>query len=192
MTLTPVAPERCGHIAPMVFEPTEGGYAARCLRCGNTGGGRHRHEKRDARCWSWDEGARDSLRLLASFAASMRRIAPSGCHLGRGGHGRRGSYSERRMMELGSLVAWALLSHVLLYSRWAWVQGLGFLIKPWMIVPPIAPVRPLAAQQARTRGMALPISNTSASAGASSRWKAFWHRREKVRSACSCIETIRH
>jgi hypothetical protein len=29
MALTPVA--------PMVFEPREGGYAARCLRCGTTG-----------------------------------------------------------------------------------------------------------------------------------------------------------
>jgi hypothetical protein len=37
MSLTPLAPERCGHVAPMVIEPTEGGYAARCLRCGTTG-----------------------------------------------------------------------------------------------------------------------------------------------------------
>jgi hypothetical protein len=37
MSLTPVAPERCGHVAPMVSEPTEGGYRARYLRCGTTG-----------------------------------------------------------------------------------------------------------------------------------------------------------
>ena len=37
MSLTPVAPERCGHVAPMVIERMEGGYTARCLRCGTTG-----------------------------------------------------------------------------------------------------------------------------------------------------------
>jgi hypothetical protein len=37
MSLTPIPPERCGHVAPLVIEPTEGGYAARCLRCGSIG-----------------------------------------------------------------------------------------------------------------------------------------------------------
>ena len=37
MSLTPIPPERCGHVAPMVIERVEGGYAARCLRCGTTG-----------------------------------------------------------------------------------------------------------------------------------------------------------
>jgi hypothetical protein len=37
MSLTPVPPERCGHVAPMVMERAEGGYAARCLRCGTVG-----------------------------------------------------------------------------------------------------------------------------------------------------------
>ena len=34
MSVTPVPPERCGHVAPMVIDRTQGGYAARCLRCG--------------------------------------------------------------------------------------------------------------------------------------------------------------
>jgi hypothetical protein len=37
MSVTPISPERCGHVAPMVIEREEGGYAARCLRCGTTG-----------------------------------------------------------------------------------------------------------------------------------------------------------
>ena len=37
MTVTPVPPERCGHVAPMIIDRAEGGYAARCLRCGTTG-----------------------------------------------------------------------------------------------------------------------------------------------------------
>jgi hypothetical protein len=37
MSMTPIPPERCGHVAPMVFERAEGGYTARCLRCGTTG-----------------------------------------------------------------------------------------------------------------------------------------------------------
>lgn len=37
MSLTPIPPERCGHVAPMVVEATGGGYAARCLRCGSVG-----------------------------------------------------------------------------------------------------------------------------------------------------------
>jgi hypothetical protein len=37
MSVTPIPPERCGHVAPMVIERVEGGYAARCLRCGTTG-----------------------------------------------------------------------------------------------------------------------------------------------------------
>jgi hypothetical protein len=37
MSLTPIPPDRCGHVAPMVIEPADGGYAARCLRCGTTG-----------------------------------------------------------------------------------------------------------------------------------------------------------
>ncbi len=37
MSVTPVPPERCGHVAPMVMERAEGGYAARCLRCGTVG-----------------------------------------------------------------------------------------------------------------------------------------------------------
>jgi hypothetical protein len=37
MSVTPIPPNRCGHVAPMVVERAEGGYAARCLRCGTTG-----------------------------------------------------------------------------------------------------------------------------------------------------------
>jgi hypothetical protein len=37
MSVTPIPPERCGHVAPMVIERVEGGYAARCLRCETTG-----------------------------------------------------------------------------------------------------------------------------------------------------------
>jgi hypothetical protein len=37
MSLTLIAPDRCGHMAPMVFERVEGGYATRCLKCGTTG-----------------------------------------------------------------------------------------------------------------------------------------------------------
>jgi hypothetical protein len=37
MSVTPVPPERCGHMAPMVIVRAEGGYAARCLRCGTVG-----------------------------------------------------------------------------------------------------------------------------------------------------------
>ena len=37
MSLTPIPPERCGHVAPMVVEKMGGGYAARCLRCGSVG-----------------------------------------------------------------------------------------------------------------------------------------------------------
>jgi hypothetical protein len=37
MSVTPVPPERCGHVAPMVMDRVEGGYAARCLRCGTVG-----------------------------------------------------------------------------------------------------------------------------------------------------------
>lgn len=37
MSLTPVSPDRCGHVAPMVIDRVDGGYAARCLRCGTTG-----------------------------------------------------------------------------------------------------------------------------------------------------------
>jgi hypothetical protein len=34
MSLTPVPPERRGHVTWIVSEQTEGGYAARCPRCG--------------------------------------------------------------------------------------------------------------------------------------------------------------
>ena len=37
MSLTPVAPERCGHVASMVLERAADGYSARCLRCDTTG-----------------------------------------------------------------------------------------------------------------------------------------------------------
>ena len=37
MSLTPIPPERCGHVAPMVIEQAADGYSARCLRCGTTG-----------------------------------------------------------------------------------------------------------------------------------------------------------
>ena len=37
MSMTPIAPERCGHVAPMVIERAEGGNVARCLRCGTVG-----------------------------------------------------------------------------------------------------------------------------------------------------------
>lgn len=37
MSVTPIPPERCGHVAPMVIDRSERGYAARCMRCGTTG-----------------------------------------------------------------------------------------------------------------------------------------------------------
>ena len=37
MSLTPIPPERCGHVAPMAVEASGERYAARCLRCGTTG-----------------------------------------------------------------------------------------------------------------------------------------------------------
>jgi uncharacterized Zn finger protein len=37
MSLTPIPPKRCGHVAPMVVEATGGGYTDRCLRCGTVG-----------------------------------------------------------------------------------------------------------------------------------------------------------
>lgn len=37
MSMTPIPPERCGHVAPMVIERAEDGYVARCLRCGTVG-----------------------------------------------------------------------------------------------------------------------------------------------------------
>ncbi len=37
MSMTPIPPERCGHVAPMVIDRAEDGYAARCLRCGTAG-----------------------------------------------------------------------------------------------------------------------------------------------------------
>jgi hypothetical protein len=37
VSLTPIPPERCGHVAPMVFERAGDGYLARCLRCGTVG-----------------------------------------------------------------------------------------------------------------------------------------------------------
>ena len=37
MSLTPIPPERCGHVVPMVSESTEDGYTAPCIRCGTTG-----------------------------------------------------------------------------------------------------------------------------------------------------------
>jgi hypothetical protein len=37
MSVTPVPPERCGHVAPMVIDRVEGGYVARCLSCGGVG-----------------------------------------------------------------------------------------------------------------------------------------------------------
>ena len=37
ISLTPIPPERCGHVAPMAVEATGGEYAARCLRCGSVG-----------------------------------------------------------------------------------------------------------------------------------------------------------
>jgi hypothetical protein len=37
MSLTPVPPEQCGHVAQMVLERAADGYSARCLRCGTTG-----------------------------------------------------------------------------------------------------------------------------------------------------------
>ena len=56
MSLTPIPPERCGHVAPIVIEPMEGRYAAHCLRWGASGRSWHGREKRDGRCWSWDGG----------------------------------------------------------------------------------------------------------------------------------------
>ena len=37
MSMTPTLPERCGHVAPMALERLDGGYVARCLRCGTVG-----------------------------------------------------------------------------------------------------------------------------------------------------------
>lgn len=37
MSLTPIPPERCGHVAPVIVEATGGGYPARCLRCRTVG-----------------------------------------------------------------------------------------------------------------------------------------------------------
>ncbi len=37
MSLTPIPPEWCGHVAPMLVEATGGGYTAHCLRCGTVG-----------------------------------------------------------------------------------------------------------------------------------------------------------
>ena len=37
MSLTPIPPEWCGHVALMVVEATGGRYTARCLRCGTVG-----------------------------------------------------------------------------------------------------------------------------------------------------------
>ena len=37
MSMTPIPPERCGHVAPMVVERMGDGYVARCLRCGTVG-----------------------------------------------------------------------------------------------------------------------------------------------------------
>lgn len=37
MSMTPTLPGRCGHVAPMALERLEGGYVARCLRCGTVG-----------------------------------------------------------------------------------------------------------------------------------------------------------
>ena len=37
MSMTPAPLERCGHVAPMDIDREEGGYAARCLRCGTVG-----------------------------------------------------------------------------------------------------------------------------------------------------------
>ncbi len=39
MSMTPIPPERCGHVAPMVIDRAEGGYAARCLRWRDRGSG---------------------------------------------------------------------------------------------------------------------------------------------------------
>ena len=56
MSLTPILPERCGHVAPMAVEAAEGGYAARSAsgavpqgRCGHRRGSRLRSETR--RTW---------------------------------------------------------------------------------------------------------------------------------------------
>ncbi len=37
MSMTPIPPERCGHVAPMAIERAGDGYVARCLRCGTAG-----------------------------------------------------------------------------------------------------------------------------------------------------------
>ena len=37
MSMTPAPPGRCGHVAPMAMERADGGWAARCLRCGTVG-----------------------------------------------------------------------------------------------------------------------------------------------------------
>jgi len=33
MSVTPISSEQCGHMAPMVIEPTVGEYTARCMKC---------------------------------------------------------------------------------------------------------------------------------------------------------------
>jgi hypothetical protein len=37
LSMTPIPPEWCGHVAPMVIDQAKDGYAARCLRCGTVG-----------------------------------------------------------------------------------------------------------------------------------------------------------
>jgi hypothetical protein len=54
MSVTPVSPTRCGHVAPMVIDRVEGGCAARCLRCGRP------PQKRGERCWSGGGVGQDS------------------------------------------------------------------------------------------------------------------------------------
>lgn len=70
MSLTPVPPERCGHIAPMALDRTEGGYTARCLRWGLRDRFGKRREKHDERCWSWGGrlGKDSSLVFVLTFA----------------------------------------------------------------------------------------------------------------------------
>jgi hypothetical protein len=37
LSMTPIPPEQCGHVAPIAIDRAEDGYAARCLGCGTVG-----------------------------------------------------------------------------------------------------------------------------------------------------------
>ena len=74
MSLTPIPPERRGHVAPMVGKAAIRPAASGVGRQGRSG---HRRGKRNGRCWSWDgrtdRGSR-RLRRLACYRAGKRSV----------------------------------------------------------------------------------------------------------------------